>query len=373
MSEHEDDARAFREGSHIVKHWMESHPSLDRFPPFRYRIKRTFKDCLSRQVNEAVAIFMSEETLLNSKNEYMNNCISRVTVNEDSFDRKKRELKEEREKEERLRKLEEFKKEKCDLVNGLKRKRNVEKDDCYENKNIKMLSPDYEYSYEIQKISPLSPPTLMVPCSTQYTTTHPYTVTNGIQCGGVACTEIRSELNICSLSSAWSERSESTIGVLAIEYLPGEGGGSTPELELPLQCNAKKEILSIEFLPENVQDEDQRVPNIQEVPAGRSNAAGPPLKRGGRISNPLKQRKPTKDHPQQVQDSVQDDPSTPHQPKENEKLKDKSQNYIYNLYGWSAWWERVTRVTCRTKKSLVTGSQKIPLAEKIRLSETEKL
>ena len=54
MSEHEDDARAFREGSNIVKHWMESHPSLDRFPPFRYRIKRTFKDCLSRQVNEAV-------------------------------------------------------------------------------------------------------------------------------------------------------------------------------------------------------------------------------------------------------------------------------------------------------------------------------
>ena len=71
-----------------------------------------------------------------------------------------------------------------------------------------MLNPDYEYCYEIQKISPLSPPTLMVPCSTQYTTTHPYTVTNGIQCGGVACTEIRSELNICSLSSTRSERSD---------------------------------------------------------------------------------------------------------------------------------------------------------------------
>ena len=69
IGEHVDDARAFKEGSHIVKHWMEKHPSLDRFPPFRYKIRKTFKDCLSRQVNEAVAIFMAEETLLNEKND----------------------------------------------------------------------------------------------------------------------------------------------------------------------------------------------------------------------------------------------------------------------------------------------------------------
>ena len=110
MCEHVDDARAFKEGSHIVKHWMENHPSLHKFPPFRYKIRKTFKDCLSRQINEAVAIFMSEETLLNGKNEYMNNCISRVMVNEDNFERKKREFKEEKEEEERLLRLEEFKK-----------------------------------------------------------------------------------------------------------------------------------------------------------------------------------------------------------------------------------------------------------------------
>ena len=36
MGEHVDDARKFRSGSHIVKHWMDVHPSLDEMPPWRF-------------------------------------------------------------------------------------------------------------------------------------------------------------------------------------------------------------------------------------------------------------------------------------------------------------------------------------------------
>ena len=112
----------------------------------------------------------------------------------------------------------------------------------------------------------------------------------------------------------------------------------------------------------NVQgDDDQGVNNIQEVSTGKSDAAGPP-QRGGRISRPTQAPRTSTAQPQQVKVSGRYQ-STPHQPQLKNKLKD---NYICNLYGWSAWWERVTRKTCRPKKSLVT------LAEKVKLSEVEK-
>ena len=60
-----NDAKKMDGGSHIVKHWMEHHPALENIPPFRYRIKRSYKDCLTRQVNEAVAIMLSKDKLLN--------------------------------------------------------------------------------------------------------------------------------------------------------------------------------------------------------------------------------------------------------------------------------------------------------------------
>ena len=210
---------------------------MDKFPAFRYKLKRTFKDCLSRQVHEAVAIFLADEPLLNGKNEYMSNCISRVTVNEDNFEKKKREFREEMEEKERLIKLEAFKNEKCVLMNGLKRKRGVESKDYDENKSVKMLNPKYEYSY-VQKFYPLPPPTddtQIALCDTQHTPTHPGTVTGSTQ--GVASTGIRNELHISY--DAWSEQSTTTNRLLAIEYLPD-------------------------------------VNNVQEVSTGMSDAAGPP-------------------------------------------------------------------------------------------------
>ena len=122
MAEHVDDARRFSDGSHIVKHWMEEHPQMMEMPPWRFRTIRSFKDCLTRQLSEAVAISLSEDSLLNGKCDYISNCISRVTVNEDEYCKKKREIKEELEEKERLLKLEEFRREKSGHLTGVKRK-----------------------------------------------------------------------------------------------------------------------------------------------------------------------------------------------------------------------------------------------------------
>ena len=93
--EHVADAVSFKEGSHIIKHWISSHHEDKKRPPFFFKVLQPFKDCLSRQVAEAVAINYSKDELLNSKNEYNSNCLSRLVVDEDRYERKKREKDEE--------------------------------------------------------------------------------------------------------------------------------------------------------------------------------------------------------------------------------------------------------------------------------------
>ena len=110
-AEHFKDAKNFDKGSHMVKHWIEKHPEMNTLPPFTITILRSFKDCLTRQVSEAVTMYLSKDKLLNSKNEYVQNCISRVTVEEDKYQRKLRERQEEQEDLENTVKLEKFKKE----------------------------------------------------------------------------------------------------------------------------------------------------------------------------------------------------------------------------------------------------------------------
>ena len=46
---------------------MECHPTLREIPKFHYKIRRSYKDCLSRQIGEAVAIMMTEDAILNDK------------------------------------------------------------------------------------------------------------------------------------------------------------------------------------------------------------------------------------------------------------------------------------------------------------------
>ena len=107
--EHTKDAKAFVEGSHMVKHWMECHPFSVEQPGFKFTIIGAFKDCLSRQVAEAMRIYYSHDNLLNSKNEYLSNNIARVTVDIDKFERKKKELEEEKHALEASRMFEDFK------------------------------------------------------------------------------------------------------------------------------------------------------------------------------------------------------------------------------------------------------------------------
>ena len=96
-AEHFSDAESFSKKSHMIKHWMVSHGEMNTLPPFRIKILKRYRDCLSRQVGEAIHILLSNDELLNSKNEYIQNCIARITVQEDLYERKARLLREEAE------------------------------------------------------------------------------------------------------------------------------------------------------------------------------------------------------------------------------------------------------------------------------------
>ena len=78
---------------------MNVHPDSNSCPQFSFTIKAKFRDCLSRQVAEAISIMYSKDKLLNSKNEYMANCLTRICEKAERFERKKRERKEEEEEE----------------------------------------------------------------------------------------------------------------------------------------------------------------------------------------------------------------------------------------------------------------------------------
>ena len=69
----------------------------------------SFKDCLSRQVAEAIEIYYSKDELLNSKNEYNNNHLARVIVEEDAYKRKKKAKEEEMKEMMKKKKWKEFK------------------------------------------------------------------------------------------------------------------------------------------------------------------------------------------------------------------------------------------------------------------------
>ena len=88
--EHVGEAEDFSVKSHIIKHWRLTHPDDLDMPVIKFRITGMFRDALSRQVREALSIFYSKDELLNSKSEYVNNCISRVSVPESDWERKER-------------------------------------------------------------------------------------------------------------------------------------------------------------------------------------------------------------------------------------------------------------------------------------------
>ena len=58
--EHVADAKSFKEGSHIVKHWLSSHEEDKEQPEFIFKKISSHKDCLSRQIAEAILIHYSK-------------------------------------------------------------------------------------------------------------------------------------------------------------------------------------------------------------------------------------------------------------------------------------------------------------------------
>ena len=117
---------------------MNNHREDNIIPPFRIRVLKQFQDCLSRQVGEAVAILMSKDSLLNSKNEYIANCISRVSIEEGAMERKMREIREEEEERKETEKFEQFKFEKKRFSNqGEYRKDNTRANESEEDINIR--------------------------------------------------------------------------------------------------------------------------------------------------------------------------------------------------------------------------------------------
>ena len=77
--EHIRDAKKKTEDSHIWKHWSEEHPGQE-MPHFRFQIVRLFRDCLSRQIAEAVRIEMREGAVLNSKAVFSRCKLPRLVV-----------------------------------------------------------------------------------------------------------------------------------------------------------------------------------------------------------------------------------------------------------------------------------------------------
>ena len=65
-AEHYRDGRNFDKSSHMIKHWLEKHQELNTLPPFQISILRSFRDALSRQISEAIAIFICRDALLNT-------------------------------------------------------------------------------------------------------------------------------------------------------------------------------------------------------------------------------------------------------------------------------------------------------------------
>ena len=55
-----------------------------------FSITSRYRDCLSRQIGEALRINYSKDIILNSKGEYLSNTISRLSIEEDAWERRER-------------------------------------------------------------------------------------------------------------------------------------------------------------------------------------------------------------------------------------------------------------------------------------------
>ena len=80
--EHWDDSKKRDEESHIWKHWQNVHGGIGK-PEFKFKLIRSFRDCLSRQVSECVRVQLRGD-VLNSKAVYSRCKLPRLVIEEDS-------------------------------------------------------------------------------------------------------------------------------------------------------------------------------------------------------------------------------------------------------------------------------------------------
>ena len=78
-AEHRGDAVKKKHTSHIFKHWAIRHPEMTVQPLFKFKVLRSHKTAMSRQIHEAIRI--SSHGCLNSKAEFRQNQIKRLAVN----------------------------------------------------------------------------------------------------------------------------------------------------------------------------------------------------------------------------------------------------------------------------------------------------
>jgi hypothetical protein len=95
-----------------VNTMLTSHPELNTIPPMSFRTTTLYRDCLSRQIGEALRILYSKDRILNSKSEYLQNNISRLTIEEDAWERKERSRQEEEQERVEKSEVEDFKRKK---------------------------------------------------------------------------------------------------------------------------------------------------------------------------------------------------------------------------------------------------------------------
>ena len=97
-----------------------SHPTLEEAPPFMFKLVRKFKDCLTRQLKEAV-ILGGKPLSLNSKGEFGNCTIPRLTIEPDLYKQKLKEIEKRQNEEEEEKKWKEL----VEKVRGKKERRKV--------------------------------------------------------------------------------------------------------------------------------------------------------------------------------------------------------------------------------------------------------
>ena len=81
-----------------------------------FSVTGKFKDCLTRQISEALRITNSADVLLNSKSEYGHNSVSRLVVQEDAWVRKERDRLEEAQAEMAKKQVDMFKQQKMEQI-----------------------------------------------------------------------------------------------------------------------------------------------------------------------------------------------------------------------------------------------------------------